>query len=33
VSATEADLRVDLGLSAPAVQPRKLSGMLAYLKK
>ncbi len=33
VSETEADLRADLGLAAPLPQQRKLSGMLAYLKK
>jgi hypothetical protein len=33
VSETEADLRVEMGLAAPLPQQRKLSGMLAYLKK
>ena len=33
VSETEADLRVDMGLAAPLPQQRKMSGMLAYLKK
>ncbi len=30
---TEADLRSELGLALSADQPKKLSGMLAYLKK
>jgi len=33
ISETESDLRVDMGLSAPLPQQRKMSGMLAYLKK
>ena len=33
VSETESDLRVDLGLVAPLPQHRKMTGMLAYLKK
>jgi hypothetical protein len=33
VSETEADLRAELGLAAPEAEQKKLSGMLAYLKK
>ena len=33
VCETEADLRAELGLSAPLQQQKKLTGMLTYLKK
>jgi hypothetical protein len=33
VCATEADVRAELGLATGEVQQKKLSGMLAYLKK
>jgi hypothetical protein len=33
VCETEADLRSELGLSAPLQQQKKLTGMLTYLKK
>ncbi len=33
VAETEADLRSQLGLVAPIAQPKKLAGMLGYLKK
>jgi hypothetical protein len=33
ISQTEADLRVELGLTAPQPGQKKLSGMLGYLKK
>ncbi len=33
IAETEADLRIGLGLAPTAEPPRKLTGMLAYLKK
>ncbi len=33
MNTTEVDVLVDLGLSAPPAQPRKLSGMLTHLHK